>query len=102
MNYTEEITIAIVNAYLADPTKECVERLAAQYDKPTKSIIGKLSREKVYRRQVYTSKTGESPITKDEIVQSIGDILGIPKSELLSLEKTSKTVLKLIQTKLEK
>jgi hypothetical protein len=71
-----------------------VEKLAETYDKSIKSIIGKLSREGVYRREVYKSKTGEMPITKLEIVNSIADTLGVEVESLAGLEKSPKTTLK--------
>lgn len=99
MNYTPEITKYIVERYCAEPTRETVNVLAIELEKTIKSIIGKLSREGVYRRQVYTTKRGESPITKAEIVASIATILGF--EELEGLEKTPKLVLAKIQKKLE-
>ena len=93
-NYTEEQTNMLVGAYLDSPTPETVEELAEKLAKSKKSIIGKLSREGVYRREVYVSKTGEKPITKMEIVDSIADGLGIEISALAGLEKSPKAALK--------
>lgn len=97
MSYTEQITKELIEAYENDPTRETVERLAETYDKSIKSIIGKLSREGVYRREVYKSKTGEMPITKLEIVSSIADLLGIEIESLVGLEKSPKTTLKALE-----
>lgn len=94
MSYTEQITKELIEAYENEPTRETVEKLAETYDKSVKSIIGKLSREGVYRREVYKSKTGETPITKVEIVNSIADALGIEVESLAGLEKSPKTTLK--------
>jgi len=93
-NYSEEDTKKMVQAYLAEPTKETVEILAETLERSKKSIIGKLSREGVYRREVYVSKTGESPITKIEIVSNIAEGLGIENTALAGLEKSPKTALK--------
>jgi len=93
-NYSEEETTYIVHAYVADPTKETVEFLAEHMKRSKKSIIGKLSREGVYRREVYVSKTGESPITKVEIVSNIAENLGIENSSLAGLEKSPKSALR--------
>ena len=54
-NYTDEQTAKMVGAYLDVPTRETVDKLAEEYGRSTKSIIGKLSREGVYRREVYVS-----------------------------------------------
>ena len=93
-NYTEQETNMMVNEYLDQPTRETVEKLAERLNRSTKSIIGKLSREGVYRREVYVSKTGESPITKVEIVNNIAESLGVESGSLAGLEKSPKTSLK--------
>lgn len=94
MSYTEQITKELIEAYEDEPTRETVERLAETYGKSVKSIIGKLSREGVYRREVYRSKTGDLPITKVEVVNSIADVLGIEPESLAGLEKAPKAALK--------
>ena len=94
MNYNEEQTQYIVKEYVSDPTKATVERLAYELEKSPKSIIGKLSREGVYRRSVYKTKTGESPVTKEQLVRDIEDALGLEDEELAGLEKSPKNILK--------
>lgn len=94
MNYNEEQTQYIVKEYVNDPTKATVERLAYELEKSPKSIIGKLSREGVYRRSVYKTKTGESPVTKEQLVRDIEDALGLENEELAGLEKSPKNILK--------
>ena len=93
-NYTEEQTLMMVGAYLDQPTRATVDSLAEELGRSTKSIIGKLSREGVYRREVYVSKTGESPVTKVEIVNNIAESLGVETGSLAGLEKSPKTALK--------
>jgi len=93
-NYTEEQTQMMVGAYLDQPTRETVDKLAEELGRSTKSIIGKLSREGVYRREVYVSKTGESPITKVEIVSNIAESLGVEVAALAGLEKSPKAALR--------
>ncbi|MGA0347130.1 MAG: hypothetical protein ACO3N9_11385 [Alphaproteobacteria bacterium] len=95
--YTEKETEYMVEEYSSDPSKETVERLAEQLDRSKKSIIGKLSREGVYRREVYVSKTGEKPVTKIEIVSNIADALGIEISNLAGLEKSPKEALRRLE-----
>jgi len=97
VNYTPEATTAILAAYAANPTVETVEKLAAEYNKPKKSIIGKLSREGVYQKTAYITKTGDKPVTKVELVAQISDQLGIDEG-LEGLEKAPKSILqKLLQ-----
>jgi hypothetical protein len=93
-NYTEAETIIMVETYLEEPSRETVDKLAEELGRSTKSIIGKLSREGVYRREVYVSKTGENPITKMEIVNNICEDLGVESRSLAGLEKSPKTALR--------
>jgi hypothetical protein len=93
-NYSEAETAMVINAYLDEPTRETVDGLAEHLGRSTKSIIGKLSREGVYRREVYVSKTGESPITKVEMVSNIAESLGVEVSALAGLEKSPKASLR--------
>ena len=97
MNYTEEVTAFIVEKYTENPSMETVVLLAEKFDKTTKSIIGKLSREGVYKRAVYKSKSGESPITKVELVSNIAENLGIEVESLVGLEKSPKNTLKTLE-----
>ena len=92
MNYTPEMVERMKEVYLENPTREAVKLLAVEMDRSEKSIIGKLSREGVYQRQSYKSKTGEDPITKEALVVEIAEKLGV--DNLAGLEKSPKTVLK--------
>jgi|TARA_B100000123_G_C25467236_1_gene313151 hypothetical protein len=84
----------MVQLYKNEPTPETVDILVEELKRSKKSIIGKLSREGVYRREVYVTKTGEKPITKMEIVNNIAEGLGIESSDLNGLEKSPKAALK--------
>ena len=97
MNYTEEITAFLVEKYTENPCMETVVLLAAKYDKTVKSIIGKLSREGVYQRAVYTNKSGDAPITKVELVNNIAENLGLEVENLLGLDKSPKSALKTLE-----
>lgn len=96
MNYSKELTAYIVAEYTANPSRDTVNNLANKLGKPAKSIIGKLSREGVYRRAFYTTKSGEEPITKLELVSEIASNLDIPEESLSGLEKSPKSALKLL------
>tara|TARA_X000001388_G_scaffold16812_2_gene10371 strand:+ start:526 stop:903 length:378 start_codon:yes stop_codon:yes gene_type:complete len=93
VNYTPEVTQAIVTAYTNDPSMGTVRALAESYAKTTKSIIGKLSREGVYQKASYTTKTGAKPITKAEIVAQITDQLNLDETAVAGLEKAPKAAL---------
>ena len=97
INYTEVDTAFMVEKYSAEPTMETVQYLAEKLGKTTKSIIGKLSREGVYKRAVYKSKSGELPITKVELVNNIAENLGIEVESLVGLEKSPKATLKTLE-----
>ena len=94
VNYTEEQVDYMKTVYIAFPERETVEKLAQEFDKSVKSIIGKLSREGVYKKTEYLTKTGEKPITKMEIVENIADKLDLDVTALAGLEKSPKTALK--------
>ena len=94
VNYTEEQVAVMIEKYSNNPTRETVECLAQEMDKSIKSIIGKLSREGVYKKTEYVTKTGEKPITKVEIVENLEEKLGLPNQTLAGLEKSPKTVLR--------
>lgn len=97
MNYSEETTAYMVAEYSSEPSRTTVERLAKELNKTPKSIIGKLSREGVYRRNVYKTKSGENPVTKVELVAQIAAGLGIEEELLRGLEKSPKSALKALQ-----
>ena len=101
MNYNDQTTQYMLEKYTADPTRQTVEDLAEELSRSVKSIIGKLSREGVYRREIYKTKTGELPVTKVEIVADIADNLGIEVESLLGLEKAPKSTLKKLKESLE-
>ena len=97
VNYTQDQVEYIVNQYRLNPSRETVETLAINMDKSVKSIIGKLSREGVYKKTEYTTKTGEKPITKLELVIELAELLAIDVTALAGLEKAPKTTLKALK-----
>jgi hypothetical protein len=101
INYTDEQTKHIVEEYTANPTRDTVDALANEMGKTVKSIIGKLSREKVYQKKEYQTKRGEKPITKVEMVDTISKILKIEAESIAGLVKSSKTDLMNLQSAVE-
>jgi len=100
VNYTQDQVEHMKDAYTKRPTRETVENLAEDLDKSIKSIIGKLSREGVYKKTVYKTKTGESPETKKEIVELVASILEVEYQTIAGLEKSPKTSLKILRSAL--
>ena len=97
MNYTPEETLFMVEAYTAEPSRETVEKLAVKLEKSVKSIIGKLSREGVYQRAAYKSKSGDDPVTKMELVNNVAENLRIEIDDLFGLDKSPKAALKALE-----
>lgn len=93
VNYTPEQTAKMVADYAAGVT---VETIATELGKTARSIIAKLSREKVYTAKVYKTKTGDTVVKKDELADKIGAMLGATEPEMESLTKVNKTMLKKI------
>jgi hypothetical protein len=94
--YTPEITESIVARYQANPSRDTVNAIAEELGKSPKSVIGKLSREGVYQREGYKTKTGQDPITKPQLVSLIAEKMGMNEDMLEGLEKSPKNVLGLI------
>lgn len=97
--YTKEETTLIVTQYLENPTRDTVNRLAKEINKPQRSVIGKLSKEGVYRREGYKTKRGDTPITKVQLVTMIADNTNTPADLLEGLEKAPKNVLLILLEK---
>lgn len=98
VNYTAEQTQAIIAAY-TDGTS--VESIAENFGKTTRSIIAKLTREGVYKKKEYLTKTGEKAEKKDQTADAIAQIVGLTESETESLTKANKSALKKILDKLK-
>ena len=93
VNYTPEQTLAMVADYAEGVS---VETIAQGLGKSVRSVVAKLSREKVYVAKVYVSKTGEKPVRKDAHADAIGAVLKLTEAETESLTKANKTALEKI------
>ena len=98
MKYTKEITDRLVEQYKQQVP---VPELAKQLEVPERSVIAKLSSLGVYQKKTYLNKRGEVPVKKSEHIERIAQLLACDSELLESLEKVNKTVLKLIEHKLE-
>jgi uncharacterized protein (DUF1501 family) len=101
VNYTPEQTAKMLADYTANPTPATVEALAVALGKTTRSIVAKLSREKVYKAKEYVSKTGEKPVKKDDLADKLSEMFGLTEAEADSLTKANKTALVKILAKFE-
>lgn len=93
VNYTPEQTMKIVGDYQAGFS---VEVIAEAMGKSVRSIVAKLSREGVYQKKQYVSKTGERPVKKDVHADAIGAILRLSENDIESLTKANKSALKAV------
>lgn len=102
VNYTDAQSAELVAAYTAvrESTREArdavIADFAVKYGKTVRSIVAKLSREKVYMPKEYVGKTGEKPVKKDAHADAIGAVLGLSENEIESLTKANKTALEKI------
>lgn len=93
VNYTPEQTAQMILDYSNGTT---VEAIAETLGKTVRSVVAKLSREKVYVAKTYVSKTGAPVIKKDAHADAIGAILKLSENEIESLTKANKTALEKI------
>ena len=93
-SYTEKQVNQMIDIYTNNPCIETVERLMTILNKPKRSIISKLVKEGVYITKGYRTKTGDTPVTKLELVRSIEEALDVT---LPGLDKAPKSTLKLLQ-----
>lgn len=99
VNYTAEQETAMKNAYLDGKAKGVDNKtiaadLAVMLNKSARSIVAKLTRMGVYKKDAYVTKTGEPVLKKDDAADAIGRILKLSPEESDSLAKANKSALK--------
>lgn len=92
-NYTDTQTAELRAAYIANPVKDTVEAFAVKFGKSARSIVAKLSKEGVYHKAEYVTKTGEKSVKKDDHATAIGNILRLNENDADSLAKANKPAL---------
>lgn len=97
VNYTPEQTASLLEMYAAGTT---VAAIAEAVGKSVRSVTAKLSREGVYQKQTYKTKTGEAVVKKDSLADQLAEIVGLTEAETESLTKANKTALNKILAKL--
>jgi len=93
VNYTIEQTASMIEAYTINPTRDTVEGLAVALGKSVKSVVAKLSREKVYVKPVYTTKTGGTVVKKDSMIDKLSELIELTEPEASSFDHVNKTAL---------
>ena len=97
--YTPDIEKLMTEQYLANTP---VEQIAEALEVPVRSVISKLSSLGVYKKKVYLTKRGETPVKKSEYIERIALALDMDLELLESLEKTNKSLLMVISERLER
>ena len=97
--YTPEIEKLMTEQYLANMP---VEQIAEALEVPVRSVISKLSSLGVYKKKVYLTKRGETPVKKAEYIERIANALDMDLELLESLEKANKSLLMVISERLER
>lgn len=90
VNYTAEQTAKMIADYQSGMT---VDAIAETLGKTVRSVVAKLSREKIYQAKAYKTKSGETPIKKDVHADFIGEALGLTEADTESLTKANKVAL---------
>ena len=104
MKYTQEITDKLVEQYKSGMTVQAISAtMTMEHGEPVpdRSIIAKLSSLGVYRKKEYLTKRGEPPVQKEEYIERIAVLLDVNAEILESLEKVNKSVLALIEKRLQ-
>jgi len=95
LNYTPEQTDQIKIMYLANPTRETVKALAAQFGRTPSSIMAKLTKEQVYKPRALVS-TPKRVMLKADMVAEISKHLEVSEELLESLAKASAIALQAV------
>lgn len=92
-NYTAAEVTRLLAGYAAGKS---TDELAVEFGKTKRSIVAKLSREGVYKKQEYVTKTGDAPISKDALVVELAKTMGVDEARLGGLEKANKPTIQLL------
>jgi hypothetical protein len=87
MKYDETTVEYITKEYLADPTRDTVNRLSVELEVSPRSVIGKLSKLGIYRASSYKPKYAAKVLSKDEIVAHLEHNLDVDLEGLSKAQK---------------
>jgi len=99
---TNEAKMFIKESFVEDSTQDNIQFLSQKFSVSTRSIIAVLTAAGLYKKPGYMTKNGEKPIAKQEIVDLIATAMKVSPEVLEGLEKTNKSVLRLILKALDK
>lgn len=86
-NYTDTQVKEMTKRYEANPCRDTVNDIAADFGKSERSIIAKLSNLKIYVAPKRTTKSGTPIIKKETLVEAIGKRLGVDMPSLVKANK---------------
>jgi hypothetical protein len=86
-NYTDEMVARMKEVYNANPTRETAETLAAELEKPVRSVIAKLSNMGIYKAQARLTKSGAPVVRKEDIVAELQALVGVQVPTLAKATK---------------
>ncbi|MDG1859433.1 MAG: hypothetical protein P8I94_10035 [Emcibacteraceae bacterium] len=86
-NYTAQVIEAMVSAYEANPTRETVDTLAEEFNKPVRSVISKLSALGIYQKATPATKKAEPIIKKEVYVAQLNERLGVELPSVANMTK---------------
>jgi len=101
VNYTDDQTTLVIDTYTANPSMDTINKLAESLGKTVRSITMKLVREKVYIKKEYKTKSGESVVKKDSLIDKLSDYVALTEAEATSFEHVNKTALIKLLAKFE-
>lgn len=98
--FSKEIFEALEAAAPLDFEK--VTAIAEKFGEKPKALVAAVGRAGIeYKRKARVSKSGEPVVTKEALVATITETLGLEAGELEGLEKATKSVLTKIATAIE-
>lgn len=86
-NYTAQVIEAMTAAYEANPTRETVDTLAEEFNKPVRSVISKLSALGIYQKATPATKKAEPIIKKEVYVAQLNERLGVELPSVANMTK---------------
>ncbi len=97
-NYTPEQVALMLAMYAKDKN---VDVIAVALGKTKKSVVAKLSKEGVYEKAEYVTKSGAPAVKKEAHADAIGALLGLNENDTSSLAKANKSALSAIVVALQ-
>ncbi len=99
--YTQEVITDITKRYKEQSDSAMVAILAKELGVSDRSVIAKLSSLGIYVKKPYLTKRGELPVSKDVYIDRIAKLLDIDPCIMDSLEKVTKQVLVLMESRIK-